>query len=104
MTTTEAPPNMITIMIDNQEVTVPRGTTILEAAKSAGIYIPTLCWDPKLKAYGACRMCVVQPEGRRQFLASCVTPADPVPAPPPAEAGQPATGHQSACRGDRAGS
>lgn len=87
MTTTEAPPNMITIMIDNQEVTVPRGTTILEAAKSAGIYIPTLCWDPKLKAYGACRMCVVQPEGRRQFLASCVTPADPVPAPPPAERG-----------------
>lgn len=87
MTTTEAPPNMITIMIDNQEVTVPRGTTILEAAKSAGIYIPTLCWDPKLKAYGACRMCVVQPDGRRQFLASCVTPADPVPAPPPAERG-----------------
>ena len=82
MTTTQAPPNLITITIDGQDVSVPRGTTILEAAKVAGIYIPTLCWDPRLKAYGACRMCVVQPEGRRQFLAACVTPADPTPGGP----------------------
>lgn len=63
----------VTLTIDGQRVTVPAGTTILEAARSIGIDIPTLCHDPELTAPGACRICVVEVEGWRNLPASCVT-------------------------------
>ncbi len=49
--------------------------TVLEAARSAGIYIPTLCWYPDLKPYGGCRVCVVEIENMRGLPTSCTTPA-----------------------------
>ncbi len=66
---------MITITIDGRQITAPAGSTILEAAALADIYIPTLCYDERLKAYGACRMCLVEQEGRPGFAAACVAPA-----------------------------
>ncbi len=75
--TQAAPADTITITIDGRQVTAPAGSTILEAAAEAGIYIPTLCYDERLKAYGACRMCMVEQEGRPGFAAACVAPAAP---------------------------
>lgn len=65
----------ITLTIDGQKVTVPQGTTVLEAASKAGVFIPTLCHDPELSQFGACRLCVVEIEGMRNLPASCVTEA-----------------------------
>jgi len=59
--------------IDGREVTVPEGTTILEAAKSLGIDIPNLCYDSRLEPAGTCRLCVVQIEGRPGLTISCNT-------------------------------
>ncbi|EGO8853619.1 formate dehydrogenase subunit alpha [Enterococcus faecalis] len=56
----------VTLSIDNQEVTVPKGTTILEAAKGLGVEIPTLCHLKELAPDGSCRMCVVEVEGGRR--------------------------------------
>lgn len=56
----------VTLSIDNQEVTVPKGTTILEAAKTLGVEIPTLCHLKELAPDGSCRMCVVDVEGGRR--------------------------------------
>ena len=67
----------MTLRIDGREITALRGATILEAATANGIYIPTLCYDERLKAYGACRMCLVTQDGRPGMPASCVTPAAP---------------------------
>jgi len=69
--------NRVTLTIDGREVTVPRGTTVLEAAKSIGIEIPTFCWHPKLKPVGACRMCYVEIEKRPKLEVSCCTEAMP---------------------------
>ncbi|PKK82188.1 MAG: NADH dehydrogenase (quinone) subunit G [candidate division Zixibacteria bacterium HGW-Zixibacteria-1] len=69
--------NMVKFTIDGREVTVPKGTTVLEAAKSAGIVIPTFCWHPKLKPVGACRMCYVEVEKRPKLEVSCCTEALP---------------------------
>ena len=65
----------ITLVIDGRRVLVKKGVTVLEAAKSAGIYIPTLCYDPDLEPYGACRLCVVEIEGMRGLVTSCTTKA-----------------------------
>jgi NADH dehydrogenase/NADH:ubiquinone oxidoreductase subunit G len=68
--------NLITgqsITIDGREVTVPEGTTILEAGKSLGIDIPHLCYDSRLEPAGTCRLCVVQIEGRPGLTISCNT-------------------------------
>lgn len=65
----------VTLTIDGIEVTVPKGTTVLEAATQAGILIPTLCHDPELSKPGACRLCVVEIQGMRNLPASCVTEA-----------------------------
>ncbi len=66
---------MITLSIDNREVSVPDGTTILEAAKSLGIHIPTLCACAEIKhTPGACRICLVEVERSRTLVASCVYP------------------------------
>ena len=64
----------IRLTIDGQEVKARPGMTVLEAAQSAGIYIPTLCADPDLKPYGGCRLCLVEIEKLRGFPTSCTTP------------------------------
>ena len=64
----------IRLTIDGQEVEAKPGMTVLEAAQSAEIYIPTLCADPDLKPYGGCRLCVVEIEKMRGFPTSCTTP------------------------------
>ena len=65
----------IQLSINGQPVQVPVGATVLEAIQQAGIFIPTLCHDPHLKPYGACRLCIVQIEGLRGLPTSCTTPA-----------------------------
>lgn len=67
--------NMVKLTIDGIEVKVPQGQTILQAAQSLGIDIPTLCYDPRLTADGACRMCIVEVERARTLVCSCSTPA-----------------------------
>ncbi len=63
------------LTIDDVAVQVPEGTSILEAALQAGVKIPSLCYLPEVQAIGACRVCMVQVEGARAMVASCVTPA-----------------------------
>ncbi len=65
---------MISLTIDNIPVIVPEGTTILEAARSAGIRIPSLCYLKDVNEIGACRICVVEVKGARSLMASCVYP------------------------------
>ncbi|MGB9627796.1 MAG: molybdopterin-dependent oxidoreductase, partial [Thermodesulfobacteriota bacterium] len=65
---------MIKLKIDGIDVEVEKGKTILEAAQSAGIRIPTLCHDRRLIPFGACRLCVVQEKGKSELLPSCFTP------------------------------
>ncbi len=69
----------ITFTIDGQTVEAKPGQTVLQAAMDAGIYIPYLCYFPKMKPYGACRACVVETEmgGRKGIVASCTAPAAP---------------------------
>ncbi len=69
---TEAQVKTITLEIDGQQVTVPEGTSVWQAAKDMGIDIPVLCHDPVLNPVGVCRMCVVEVEGARNLQASCV--------------------------------
>ena len=64
--------NLINLTIDGQKVTVPEGTTILNAAKQVGIDIPTLCFLKDINEVGDCRMCIVEVEGRRGFATSCI--------------------------------
>ena len=64
--------NLINLTIDDKKVQVPKGTTILEAAKKVGIDIPTLCFLKEINEVGDCRMCIVEIEGRRGFATSCV--------------------------------
>ena len=63
---------MVNLIIDDKKVVVPEGTTILEAARSVGIDIPTLCFLKEINEVGDCRMCIVEIEGRRGFATSCV--------------------------------
>ena len=62
---------MINLTINGQNVTAPAGSTILEAARKNGIYIPTLCYDEAVEVYGACGLCVVEAEGVPKLLRSC---------------------------------
>ena len=64
---------MVSLTINNQPVTVPRGTTILEAARILQIKIPTLCHLKALNETGACRICVVEAQGEGRLLAACNT-------------------------------
>ena len=63
----------VTLNIDGAEVTVPAGTSIMRAAAAAGGAIPKLCATDTLKAFGSCRVCLVEVEGQRGFPASCTT-------------------------------
>ena len=63
----------LTVTLNGQEVQARPGQTILEVAQAAGVDIPTLCHDPRLEPYGACRMCLVEVEGARGPMAACGT-------------------------------
>ena len=63
---------MVNLVIDDKNVVVPEGTTVLEAARQVGIDIPTLCFLKEINEVGDCRMCIVEIEGRRGFATSCV--------------------------------
>jgi predicted molibdopterin-dependent oxidoreductase YjgC len=65
----------LSLTIDGVKVAVPPGATVLEAALKAGVYIPTLCYEPDLKPYGACRLCIVEIEKMRGLPTACTTPA-----------------------------
>ena len=68
--------NMVNLKINNIDVSVPAGSTILQAAKSANIEIPTLCYMKEINEIGACRICVVEVKGARSLVASCVYPVN----------------------------
>ncbi len=63
----------ISLTINNSKVKVPKGYTIMEAAKELDIEIPALCYDPNLEIVGACRMCLVEIEGRKNLETACST-------------------------------
>ncbi len=65
---------MVNIKINGLAISVPQGTTILDAARQAGIKIPTLCYLRDINAIGACRVCVVEVKGARSLVAACVYP------------------------------
>jgi bidirectional [NiFe] hydrogenase diaphorase subunit len=64
----------ILLNIDGRKVTARQGMTVLEAAQSAGIFIPTVCYHEKLEPFGACRLCIVEVEirGSKRIVVSCV--------------------------------
>lgn len=63
---------MVNITINGTKCSVEKGTTIVEAAKKIGIEIPTLCYDDRLGPYGICKICVVEVEGMKNLVPSCV--------------------------------
>ncbi|POF33627.1 formate dehydrogenase subunit alpha [Roseibium marinum] len=75
-TPASASENKITLSIDGFEVTVPEGTSVMRAAMETGIQIPKLCATDMVDAFGSCRLCLVEIEGRRGTPSSCTTPAE----------------------------
>ena len=67
---------MVNLKINGMPLSVPAGSTILEAARFAGIHIPTLCYLKEINEIGACRICVVEVKGARSLVASCVYPVN----------------------------
>ena len=65
---------MPTLTIDNRKIEVPDGTNLLEAARQAGVHVPSLCYLKNVQAIGSCRVCLVEVEGAKTLVASCVTP------------------------------
>ncbi len=71
-----SPSDLLTLSIDGQTLSVPAGSSLLEAARLAGVAdIPTLCYDDRLPVYASCFVCVVEAEGVQKLLPSCATPA-----------------------------
>jgi formate dehydrogenase major subunit len=68
---------LVTLDIDGKSVTVPRGTSVMRAAVEAGVQVPKLCATDNMEAFGSCRLCLVEIEGRRGTPASCTTLAEP---------------------------
>ncbi len=68
---------LVTLEIDGVSVTVPAGTSVMRASAEAGINVPKLCATDSLEAFGSCRVCLVEIEGRRGYPASCTTPVEP---------------------------
>src|SRR5690606_38197504 len=64
----------VTLTIDGTDIAVPEGTSIMRAARMAGIEVPKLCANDMVKAFGSCRLCLVEIEGRGGTPASCTTP------------------------------
>lgn len=65
---------MVTLKINGKEVTVEEGTLILDAAKEAGVEVPTFCYQAELSSLGSCRMCLIEIEGQRKLQPACITP------------------------------
>jgi NADH-quinone oxidoreductase subunit G len=74
MTSPESHVETVTLTIDGQEVTVPKGTLIIRAAEQLGTIVPRFCDHPLLDPVGACRQCVVEIEGQRKPMMACTTP------------------------------
>ena len=72
----DATTELVSLTIDGAEITVPAGTSIMRAAAQLDINIPKLCATDSLQAFGSCRLCLVQIEGRKGFPASCTTPVE----------------------------
>ncbi|WP_197514810.1 2Fe-2S iron-sulfur cluster-binding protein, partial [Mycobacterium sp. 852013-50091_SCH5140682] len=68
---------MVTLTIDDDEISVPKGTLVIRAAELMGIQIPRFCDHPLLDPVGACRQCLVEVEGQRKPMASCTTTVTP---------------------------
>ena len=68
--------DMVNIKINGMSYEVAAGSTILEAAREAGIDIPTLCFLKDVNQIGACRMCMVEVKGARSLVAACVYPVN----------------------------
>jgi len=68
---------LVTLEIDGQSVTVPEGTSVMAAATNAGVKVPKLCATDMLEAFGSCRLCLVEIEGRKGYPASCTTLVEP---------------------------
>ena len=66
---------MPTLTINGAKVQVPEGATVLDAARQAGVQVPTLCYLKDVQAIGACRVCLVEVEGAPTLVASCSMPA-----------------------------
>ena len=75
-TPASAATDTVDVVIDGMAATVPAGTSILRAARETGIDIPKLCATDSLKAFGSCRLCLVEVDGRKGFPASCTTPVE----------------------------
>ncbi len=69
-------PDDVTVEIDGMPVTVNAGTSIMRAARENGVAVPKLCATDNLKAFGSCRLCLVEIEGRKGYPASCTTPVE----------------------------
>ncbi len=67
---------MVTLTIDGQRCTVPAGTSVMRAAAESGVNIPKLCATDSVEAFGSCRLCLVEIQGRRGYPASCTTPVE----------------------------
>lgn len=67
----------VTFSINDKEITVPKGTTVMEAARSHNVYIPHFCWHPGLSVAGVCRFCMVKVEGRPKLEIACNLTATP---------------------------
>ncbi len=68
---------LVTLEIDGKPVTVPAGSSVMRAAAEAGVSVPKLCATDNMEAFGSCRLCLVEIEGRRGTPASCTTLAEP---------------------------
>ena len=66
----------VSLNVDGREVTVPEGTSIMRAAAEVGVKVPKLCATDSLDAFGSCRVCLVEIEGRKGYPASCTTQAE----------------------------
>lgn len=64
---------MLNVHVDGNAIEVPEGTTLLEAARAAGAFVPTLCFDERQRPFGACRVCLVAVEGAPAPLPACTT-------------------------------
>jgi formate dehydrogenase major subunit len=67
----------VTLEIDGVSITIPKGTSVMRAATEAGVNVPKLCATDSLDAFGSCRLCLVEIEGRKGYPASCTTPCEP---------------------------
>src|SRR5262245_60357668 len=73
----DANPQLVTLKIDGRAVTVPKGTIVLEAARSIGTAISYFCYHPGLSSPAVCRQCLVEVKGQPKLVPSCYTPVAP---------------------------